>query len=78
MFGNKVIRKPEPDNVLRRGEVHEPIEWAELLPVFVAGCTCGHRVEDHDAIARRYCAATIAAVLPRGCICGVPPADHRR
>jgi len=97
MFGNKVIRKPEHDIVLRRGEVQEPVARAggdgipgarshasgsaqlvaELLPVAVATCACGHRVEDHDAIARRYCAATIAAVLPRGCICGLPPADRR-
>jgi len=78
MFGNKVIRKPEHDVVLRRGDVREPVEWAELLPIAVASCTCGHADKDHDAIARRYCAATIAAVLPRGCICGTPPADHHR
>jgi hypothetical protein len=78
MFGNKVIQEPEPDIVLRRGEMHEPVEWAELLPVAVAACVCGHPVDDHDFVARRYCAATIAAVLPRGCICGAPPADRRR
>lgn len=78
MFGNKVIRRPEHDIVPRQGEEREPVDWAKLLPVAVATCTCGHGDEDHDAIARRYCAATIAAALPRGCICSAPPADHRR
>jgi len=78
MFGNKVIAKPESESALRRGEVHEPGERAELSSVVVAACGCGHRIDDHDAIARRYCAATTAAVLPRGCICGAPPAEHRR
>ena len=82
MFGNKVIRKPEHDVVPRQGEVREPVEWAELLPVpvrvAVATCTCGHADDDHDAIARRYCGATIAAALSRGCICATPPADHHR
>jgi hypothetical protein len=32
-------------------------------------CTCGHDELQHDAIARRYCAATSSAELIRGCIC---------
>jgi hypothetical protein len=32
-------------------------------------CACGHAVNSHDAIAARYCDATLAGVLPRGCIC---------
>jgi hypothetical protein len=32
-------------------------------------CGCGHPLDDHDAIARRYCNATLAGVLPRGCVC---------
>jgi hypothetical protein len=32
-------------------------------------CACGHAVNQHDAIASRYCDATLAGVLPRGCIC---------
>jgi hypothetical protein len=35
---------------------------------------CTHRVADHDAIARRYCNATVERALTRGCICSVPPA----
>ena len=31
--------------------------------------TCPHPLEQHDAIALRYCAATMAAALGRGCIC---------
>jgi hypothetical protein len=32
-------------------------------------CACGHGASQHDAIASRYCDATLAGVLPRGCIC---------
>jgi hypothetical protein len=32
-------------------------------------CACGHPLGDHDVIAARYCDATLAGVLPRGCIC---------
>jgi len=32
-------------------------------------CPCGHPPEDHDPIADRYCKATIASALARGCIC---------
>jgi hypothetical protein len=32
-------------------------------------CACGHAERDHDAIAFRYCAATRASDLSRGCIC---------
>jgi hypothetical protein len=32
-------------------------------------CQCGHAEVEHDAIARRYCAATWSAELTRGCIC---------
>jgi hypothetical protein len=32
-------------------------------------CACGHALDTHDAIASRYCDATLAGVLPRGCIC---------
>lgn len=30
---------------------------------------CGHSPGAHDKIARRFCEATIANALPRGCIC---------
>jgi hypothetical protein len=32
-------------------------------------CACGHTPGQHDLIASRYCDATLAGVLPRGCIC---------
>jgi hypothetical protein len=32
-------------------------------------CACGHRLEHHDRIASRYCQATVASSLTRGCIC---------
>jgi hypothetical protein len=30
---------------------------------------CDHHPGDHDAISQRYCQATQAHALPRGCIC---------
>jgi hypothetical protein len=32
--------------------------------------TCPHLLDRHDALALRYCAATMASALTRGCICG--------
>lgn len=32
-------------------------------------CACGHALDQHDVIASRYCDATLAGVLQRGCIC---------
>jgi hypothetical protein len=32
-------------------------------------CDCGHSAAGHDHIAVRYCRATAANVLVRGCIC---------
>jgi hypothetical protein len=40
-----------------------------VLDTVVKRCVCGHAELDHDAIARRYCAATSSAELTRGCIC---------
>ena len=34
-----------------------------------ACATCVHTVSDHDAIALRYCKATLVGELTRGCIC---------
>jgi hypothetical protein len=30
---------------------------------------CPHPLDQHDAIARRFCTATSAGALSRGCIC---------
>ncbi len=36
----------------------------------VAGCdVCAHPLDDHDRVARRYCTATFANAIARGCIC---------
>ena len=32
-------------------------------------CGCGHADKAHDVIAKRFCAATHAQSLTRGCIC---------
>ena len=37
----------------------------------IAECdVCGHSLDEHDRIARRYCLATTAGAISRGCICG--------
>jgi hypothetical protein len=36
-------------------------------------CGCGHLDKAHDVIAARYCAATQAGALTRGCICHPAP-----
>jgi hypothetical protein len=41
-------------------------------------CTCGHRPEQHDRVATRYCLATVTSRLLRGCICATPPAEPAR
>jgi hypothetical protein len=36
----------------------------------VPGCeACPHPVDDHDAIGLRFCRATLASALDRGCVC---------
>ena len=44
---------------------------AQVNPIAsVTGCdVCAHPLEGHDQIARRYCTATFANVITRGCIC---------
>jgi hypothetical protein len=42
-------------------------------PVPTLSCECGHLPVEHDRVALRYCQATLAAGLERGCIC--PPAQ---
>jgi len=40
--------------------------WQPALEVV---CACGHLAANHDRIAKRYCAATAAGQLDRGCVC---------
>jgi hypothetical protein len=42
-------------------------EAADTQPVLCD--TCPHPAAEHDAISSRYCAATLATALSRGCIC---------
>jgi hypothetical protein len=41
-------------------------------------CHCGHTEEQHDAVAARFCRATLSEVLRRGCACrvGAPEASR--
>jgi hypothetical protein len=36
-----------------------------------APCPCGHTAGEHDALASRYCLATAAGGLDRGCMCAL-------
>jgi hypothetical protein len=43
-----------------------------VVPVDIASARCAvcdHEIDAHDAIGRRYCEATQAQALRRGCIC---------
>jgi hypothetical protein len=43
---------------------------ADAVTMLVETCdACDHEQTEHDPIARRYCAATLANALTRGCIC---------
>jgi hypothetical protein len=39
------------------------------LPSTDAPCPCGHDADEHDSLASRYCRATAAGGLDRGCMC---------
>jgi hypothetical protein len=42
----------------------------DIEPEEVERCpTCQHPQADHDALSARFCAATAASGLARGCIC---------
>ncbi|OZM70154.1 hypothetical protein CFN78_26650 [Amycolatopsis antarctica] len=44
-------------------------------PTSLDGCTaCSHVRDDHDQIGLRFCSATLAGNLARGCVC---PASAR-
>lgn len=47
-----------------------PLGAGELAVAVSPRCAvCDHEVSSHDAIGLRYCQATQAKALPRGCIC---------
>ncbi|MDQ1706276.1 MAG: hypothetical protein QOF18_2642 [Frankiaceae bacterium] len=41
-------------------------------------CECGHALARHDPIASRFCLATAAGALERGCICSSGPKHVRQ
>jgi hypothetical protein len=46
---------------------------ADAAPQDRADCmACSHSPDTHDKIALRYCDATVARALTRGCICRAP------
>jgi hypothetical protein len=47
-----------------------PMARTVVPPEHVPACAaCTHPLEDHDAIATRFCRATVTARLDRGCVC---------
>ena len=54
-----------------------PLEMTPVQTIAASGVcdACEHSPTDHDAIARRYCTATISNAITRGCICSVPGAQ---
>jgi hypothetical protein len=61
---------PLPLPAERGISVQEPIAGPATADQLSASmCACGHVLKTHDAIAARYCEATLAGVLQRGCIC---------
>ncbi len=46
-----------------------PVSEAATEPAR-SGCgACPHPEADHDGISARYCRATVASALDRGCVC---------
>jgi hypothetical protein len=47
-----------------------PAETTARSEAADGGCEmCPHALSAHDAISLRFCAATLAAALTRGCVC---------
>lgn len=53
-------------------------QGAPALVLDANRCACGHPQTEHDAVGLRYCKATSAAALTRGCICRSAPAKRDR
>lgn len=47
----------------------EPVSTTPVTVESGSCPACGHPQDGHDELGRRYCAATAAAALDRGCIC---------
>jgi hypothetical protein len=49
-----------------------PAAGAAPSPAAEPGCAaCPHPMDAHDAVGRRFCQATVASALDRGCVCRV-------
>ena len=53
----------------RRGDDARPSEATARSADNPICDMCTHSVADHDAIALRFCRATAAAAIARGCVC---------
>jgi hypothetical protein len=61
---------PAPTSTASRTGQHELLRETAPQPVDDPRCgVCPHPVADHDGIGLRFCRATLAAALDRGCVC---------
>jgi hypothetical protein len=58
-----------PPSNLQQGGVGMPSSHLVVITAPPTLCACGHALAAHDVISTRYCAATTAHQLSRGCIC---------
>ncbi|HEY2060693.1 MAG TPA: RGCVC family protein [Amycolatopsis sp.] len=57
----------------------EPLSETPVEPLAENACpSCPHPLDSHDVIARRFCTATSAGHLDRGCVCGAAVNPHVR
>lgn len=64
-----IVCADPPDSAAVAIERADPLASAESIGSLDEMCECGHPHIRHDMIASRYCAATLAGSLPRGCVC---------
>jgi hypothetical protein len=65
-----------PPTTARTGQRARPVEVTAQSAADRRCDVCPHPVVEHDGIALRFCRATAAGALARGCVC--PPASLQR
>lgn len=72
LLAGAVCPTPTPVSVARSVARGTDVTGTQRRPHTCKQCTCGHPYDEHDPIGTRYCAATVANRLRRGCICMAP------
>jgi hypothetical protein len=73
MTGLSVSRERAPSR-----QLGGPLVDSRVLSTETGLCHCGHPIAGHDAIGKRFCAASSGGDLVRGCVCGPTPAHSGR